>query len=139
LANFDVSAQNVATGFQYTGTWYNLMDHTTIDVTDVTTPMNIPAGEYRIYGNKQASLAIQDFEKRNAVSVYPNPVSNYFTLNEAAVKVEIYAISGQLVKSFTTNGNPDFQFGISDLRLGLYIVKATDANNKTQVMKLIKK
>jgi 1,4-alpha-glucan branching enzyme len=139
LANFDVRAQNVATGFQYAGTWYNLMDHTTINVTDVTTPINIPAGEYRIYGNKQATLAIQDFEKGNTVSVYPNPVSNYFTLNGVAVKVEIYTISGQLVKSFTTNGNPDFQFGISDLELGLYIVKATDANNKTQVMKLIKK
>ena len=139
LANFDVTAQNVATGFQYAGTWYNLMDHTTVNVTNVTTPVNIPAGEYRIYGNKQATLAIQDFEKGNAVSVYPNPVSNYFTLNGAAVKVEIYAISGQLVKSFRTNGNPDFQFNISDLKLGLYIVKAIDANNKTQVVKLIKK
>lgn len=139
LANFNVTTQNIATGFSYPGTWYNLMDNTTINVTDVNAVISIPAGEFRIYGNKQASLAIEDFEKGNAISLYPNPVSNYFILNIASVKVEIYAITGQLVKSFTTNENPDFQFGVSDLKSGLYIVKAFDANNKTQVVKFIKK
>ena len=139
LANFDVTAQNVVTGFKYTGTWYNLMDNTTINVTDVNAAINLPAGEYRIYGNKQASLAIADFEKGNAVSLYPNPVSNYFTLNVATTKVQVYAISGQLVKSFNSNGNQDFQFGVSELKTGLYIVKAIDENNKVQVMKFLKK
>jgi 1,4-alpha-glucan branching enzyme len=138
LANFNVTTQNVATGFSYTGTWYNLMDNTTINVTDVNAVMSIPAGEFRIYGNKQASLAIEDFEKGNAVGLYPNPVSNYFTLNVTAVKVEIYAITGQLLKSFTTNENPDFQFGVSDLKSGLYIVKALDTDGKIQVVKFIK-
>jgi len=139
LANFDVTAQNVATGFQYTGTWYNLMDNTAIEVTDVNATLNLPAGEYRIYGNKAASLAIENFEKGNVVSLYPNPVSNYFTLNIAAVKVQVYAISGQLVKSFVSNGSADFQFSVSDLKAGLYVVKALDQNDKIQVMKFIKK
>lgn len=138
LANFNVTTQNVATGFSYPGTWYNLMDNTTINVTDVNALISIPAGEFRVYGNKQASLAIADFEKETTVNLYPNPVSDYFTLNIASVKVEIYAISGQLVKSFTTNENPDFQFGVSDLKSGLYIVKALDANSKIQIMKFIK-
>ncbi|SEN51216.1 Por secretion system C-terminal sorting domain-containing protein [Flavobacterium sp. CF108] len=139
LANFGTSAQNVATGFPYTGTWYNLMDNTTINVTDANAAINLPAGEYRIYGNKTANLAIEDFEKGNVVSLYPNPVSNYFTLNTAFTKVQIYSISGQLVKSFASNGNADFQFGVSELQTGLYVVKASDENNKVQVMKFIKK
>ncbi|MFH6986793.1 alpha-amylase family glycosyl hydrolase [Flavobacterium collinsii] len=139
VANFDVTAQNVPTGFQYAGAWYNLMDNTTINVTDVNAPINLPAGEFRIYGNKQASLAIADFEKENSVRLYPNPVSNYFTLNVSMSKVQIYAISGQLVKSFITNGNPDFQFVVSDLKTGLYFVKAINEKGQTQVMKLIKK
>ena len=139
LANFDTTAQNVATGFPYTGTWYNLMDNTTINVTDVNTAINLPAGEYRIFGNKTANLAIEDFEKGNTVSLYPNPVSNYFTLNTAFTKVQVYSISGQLVKSFASNGNADFQFGVSELQTGLYVVKASDENNKVQVMKFIKK
>jgi hypothetical protein len=32
IANFDVTTQNVATGFPYAGTWYNLMDNTAINV-----------------------------------------------------------------------------------------------------------
>lgn len=139
LANFDVTAQNVSTGFPYAGTWYNLMDNTTINVTDVNAPINLPAGEYRIYGNKTANLAIEDFEKGSTVNLYPNPVSNHFTLNTAVSKVQIYSVSGQLVKSFASNGNVDFQFGVSELQTGLYIVKASDENGKTQVMKFIKK
>ncbi|WP_345142321.1 alpha-amylase family glycosyl hydrolase [Flavobacterium ginsengiterrae] len=139
LANFDTTAQNTPTGFPYAGTWYNLMDNTSINVTDVNAPINLPAGEYRIYGNKTANLAIEDFEKTAAVSLFPNPVSNYFTLNTAVAKVQIYSISGQLVKTFTSNENADFQFGVSELQTGLYIVKAVDQNQKTQVMKFIKK
>jgi hypothetical protein len=139
LANFDTTAQNVATGFPYTGTWYNLMDNTTIAVTDVNAAVNLPAGEYRIYGNKVANLAIDDFEKGNSVSLYPNPVSDYFTLNAGFTKVQIYSVSGQLVKSFNANAASDFQFGVSELQTGLYIVKASDENHKTQVMKFIKR
>lgn len=139
LANFDVTAKNVATGFQYTGTWYNLMDNTSLTVTDVNATINLGPGEYRIYGNTTANLSIPEFEKGNAVNLYPNPVLNHFTLNIAPVKVQVYAISGQLVKSFTPNGNTDFQYGVSELNTGLYVVKAIDEGNKVQVMKFIKK
>jgi len=138
IANFNVTTQNVATGFSYPGTWYNLMDDTTINITDVNAVMSIPAGEYRIYGNKQANLAIEDFEKGNTVSLYPNPVSDYFTLNVSVSKVEVYSISGQLVKSFMANANTDFQFSVSDLKTGLYIIKAFEDNDKIQVLKFIK-
>lgn len=138
LANFDTTAQNIATGFPYTGNWYNLMDNTIINVTDVNAPINLPAGEYRIYGNKQANLAIENFEKGNAVSLYPNPVADYFTLNFAASKVQIYSVTGQLVKTYNTNGNADFQFSVSDLTSGLYLVKTLDENNKVRVVKFIK-
>ncbi|MFB3385821.1 alpha-amylase family glycosyl hydrolase [Flavobacterium sp. LAR06] len=139
LANFDVTAKNVATGFQYTGTWYNLMDNTSMNVTDVNATINLAPGEYRIYGNKTANLAIPEFEKENSVNLYPNPVLNHFTLNITPTKVQVYAISGQLVKSFSPNGNVDFQYGVSELKTGLYVVKAVDENNKVQLMKFIKK
>jgi hypothetical protein len=64
LANFNVTTQNVPTGFPYPGTWYNLMEHLFV-VSDVNATMSIPAGEFRIYGNKVASLAIADYEKSN--------------------------------------------------------------------------
>ncbi|WP_367756807.1 alpha-amylase family glycosyl hydrolase [Flavobacterium sp. WC2430] len=140
LANFDLSAQNVATGFPYIGTWYNLMDNTSINVTNVSATINIPAGEFRIYGNKVAALAIANFEhKDNSIYLYPNPVENYFTLNSDVTKVEIFSITGQLMKSFKTNKNATFQYGVSDLGQGIYVVKAYTEENQVKVMKFIKK
>ncbi|MET3025091.1 alpha-amylase family glycosyl hydrolase [Flavobacterium sp. UW10123] len=138
LANFETTAQNMIPGFQYTGAWYNLMDNSTINVTNVNAPITIAPGEYRIYGNKQANLAIEDFEKGNQVSLYPNPVADYFTLGFTASKVDIYSITGQLVKTFNTNGNTEYQFSVNDLTSGLYLVKTFDENNKVRVVKFIK-
>ena len=138
LANFNVTTQNVATGFPYTGQWYNLMDNTTITVTNVNDPITIPAGDYRIYGNKTAFLAIADYEKSPTIVLYPNPASDYFTLNETTSKVQLFSITGQLIKSFDANKTAGSQFLVSDLNQGLYIVKAFDENNGMKVLKLLK-
>ena len=138
LANFNVTTQNVATGFPYTGEWYNLMDNTTITVANVNDLITIPAGEYRIYGNKTAFLAIADYEKLPTIVLYPNPASDYFTLNETTSKVQIFSITGQLVKSFDANKMAGSQFSVSDLNQGLYIVKTFDENNGMKVLKLLK-
>ncbi|MBO9583347.1 MAG: T9SS type A sorting domain-containing protein [Flavobacterium sp.] len=138
LANFDTTAQNMVPGFQYTGAWYNLMDNSTINVADVNAPISLAPGEYRIYGNKQANLAIEDFEKGSQVTLYPNPVADYFTLGFKTSKVDVYSVTGQLVKTFNTNGNADYQFSVSGLTSGLYLVKTFDENNKVRVAKFIK-
>ncbi|UFH46916.1 T9SS type A sorting domain-containing protein [Flavobacterium galactosidilyticum] len=62
IANFDVTTKNVPTAFQYTGTWYNLIDNKPLTVTDVNMTIAVPAGGYRIYGNKKSSL---DFTTAN--------------------------------------------------------------------------
>ena len=138
LANFELSTQNVATGFPYTGTWYNLMDNSSITVTDVDATIAIPAGDFRIYGNKVANLAIANYEKTNTIHLYPNPASSYFTLNTNTTTVQVFSMTGQLVKSFDTNHSKDTPFAISDLSKGLYMVKVLNDNNETEVMKFIK-
>lgn len=138
LTNFDVNTQNVIPNFPYTGTWYNLMDNSAVEVTSTTATIAIEAGGFRIYGNKQSTLGTDTFEVNSEIYLYPNPASNYFTLNIATSKVEIYSISGQLVKSFNVNQTKENQFPINDLNKGMYIVKALNENNKVDVMKLLK-
>ncbi|TRX21036.1 T9SS type A sorting domain-containing protein [Flavobacterium franklandianum] len=138
LTNFDVNSQNVIPNFPYIGTWYNLMDNTSFEVTSTTATIAIEAGGYRIYGNKPSTLGTDTFEVNGEIYLYPNPATNYFTLNATTSKVEIYSITGQLVKSFNANQSKENQYPISDLNSGIYLVKAVDENNEQKVMKLLK-
>lgn len=138
LANFGVTTASVPTGFPYTGTWYNLMDNSSITVTNVANPLPVEAGGFRIYGNKVAALAIESYEEAPSIKLYPNPANNYFKLNESTNKVEIISLSGQVVKSFDKNQAADHQFSISDLKTGLYMVKVLDGNNEIKIFKLLK-
>jgi hypothetical protein len=114
------------------------MDNSTIDVTSTTATIAIEAGGFRIYGNKPSTLGTEAFELNGEVYLYPNPASDYFTLNVAASKVEIYSTTGQLVKRYSANTTADYQFSISDLNQGIYLVKALNENNELKVMKLLK-
>jgi glycosidase len=138
LTNFDVNSQNVVPDFPYTGTWYNLMDNSSFEVTSTTVTIAIEAGGFRIYGNKPSTLGTDSFEVNGEIYLYPNPASNYFTLNANASKVDIYSITGQLVKSFNANQSKENHFSISDLKQGIYIVKTITDNKEAKTMKLVK-
>ena len=138
LTNFDVNTQNVVPNFPDTGTWYNLMDNTTIEVTSTTATIAIEAGGFRVYGNKPSTLGTDTFEVNGEIYLYPNPATSYFTLNTTISKVEIYSITGQLVKSFNANQSKENQYPISDLNQGIYIVKTLNENNQIKEMKLFK-
>jgi len=138
VANFDVVAKDVATGFQYTGSWYNLMDNSTYNVTDANATINLQPGEFRIYGNKTTTLTTKDFEALKSIYIYPNPASSYFTLNTNTTKVQIYSITGQLVKTYNKSQSKDHQYSISDLDNGMYFVKIYNEENQLKVMKFIK-
>ncbi|HEX9979582.1 MAG TPA: alpha-amylase family glycosyl hydrolase [Flavobacterium sp.] len=138
IANFATSAQNINPNFPYVGTWYNLMDNTPMNVTSTTATISVPAGQFRIYGNKLPALGNDHFETMSGVYLSPNPSSDYFMLSAGTSKVEVYSLTGQLVKSFTGQNDASHQFAINDLGSGIYLVKATDESNRTKSMKLVK-
>lgn len=138
LSNLDIVDQSLVPSFPYAGTWYNLMDNTSINVTDVNATLLIAAGDFRIYGNKPSTLGMTNFGLSQEVHLYPNPTSTYFTINANTSKVEIYSISGQLVKTFNASQSKDYQFNVGGLDQGIYFVKALNENNEVKVMKLIK-
>ncbi len=137
LSNFNVNSINVTPNFPYTGTWYNLMDNSTLDVTSTTQPITIEAGGFRVYGNQPAVLGTEHFNALNYINVTPNPSSGYFSINADLTKVMIYSITGQLVKSFDGKLKSDI-YEISDLNRGVYLVKVFDINHNEKTLKLIK-
>lgn len=136
ISNFSVTSQNINPQFPYTGTWYNLMNNSEIQVTDVNAVINLPAGEFRIYGNKQVELGSDDFVAQKAV-LYPNPANTQFTLTVGAEKIELYSINDQLIKTFG-NTQPYQILDINGLSQGLYLVKVTDVNKNQSTLKLVK-
>lgn len=137
LANMSVASQTITADFPYIGTWYNLMDNTSLSVGVTNMAITIEPGGFRIFGNQQA-LGTEDFDVMDFVSLAPNPASDYFTINALMDKVEIYSITGQLVKSFKSGQIEDYQYDVADLNKGVYLVKATNENNQSKTMKLIK-
>lgn len=137
LANFSVAAQNINPSFPYTGTWYNLMDDTPITVTNTTAPINIPAGQFRIFGNQVSTLNNEQFEPMAHIHLYPNPANDSFVLSGEPVLVEVYSMTGQRVRQFR-NPQPGFVYDIAGLSAGLYLVKITDTNSASKTLRLVK-
>jgi len=139
LANMSVASQSINPSFPYTGTWYNLMDNTPINVTSTTATITLAPGTFRVYGNQPANtLSNDDYNALANVSLYPNPTSGSFSIKGQVYRVEVYSITGQRVKLYENITSEDYQFDINDLNSGIYLVKAYDGNNNSSTMKLIK-
>lgn len=138
LANFSVANLDIVADFPFTGTWHNLMDNSTLSVSNTAMNINIESGGFRIFGNAPAALSTTDFNPLVGISLVPNPASTYFTIDSRSfTKVHIYSMTGQLVRTFE-NQPENYQYPISDLNQGVYFVKVSDENNHNQTLKLIK-
>jgi len=137
LANFDVVSQTVNTNFPTGGNWYDLMDETG-NTTYSASTITIPAGQFRIFGNEQSTLSSDDFQNNTSFNIYPNPVNTSFKTNKALNNLQVFDITGKLVKSFKGNFTENDTFDISDLTQSIYLVKIENENGQTLTTKLIK-
>jgi 1,4-alpha-glucan branching enzyme len=138
IANFSVGSQNINPSFPYTGTWYDLMDNSSFQVSNTTATITVPPGQFRIFGNQSGLLSVDTMDLTEDIVLAPNPAHDYFTVNANLSKVEIYSITGQMVKSFNNEFTQDTSFDISDLSRGVYIVKVINAYHQEKTMKLMK-
>lgn len=67
------------------------------------------------------------------VAVYPNPTSDIINFTDF-VSVELYNLSGSMVKSSSTFVN---QLNLSGISKGMYVAKLTDKQGKTKLTKVI--
>lgn len=142
LANFDVTSQNITPDFPYTGIWYDLMDPTgatTINITNVSSPLGIAAGQFKMYGNAQAqTLSTTTFSNNELIALYPNPTQTSFSINRDVKKLSIYDVSGKLIKTFKGDFTKDTSFNIQNISKGLYLVQIENELGATKTTKLIK-
>ncbi len=75
--------------------------------------------------------------KKNGISVFPNPASDYIQLNILQHNnriIKIYTLEGSLVKEFSNAGN---SYNISFLDKGIYMLKI-ESGNEIENIKLVK-
>jgi len=135
VTNFSDSSYDHS-GFPYTGTWVNLMDNTTFNVTSTSQTIPVEAGGFRVFGN-QMPLSISTENPLENVVLYPNPAHGEFYINANLNEVEIYNMKGQLVKSYKGNFETNQAYDISALTGGVYLVKLKDQIGFTKSLKLI--
>nr|WP_179351307.1 alpha-amylase family glycosyl hydrolase [Winogradskyella vidalii] len=141
LANFDVTSQSITTNFPsgVTSTWYDLMDATgNTTVSNTASSITIPAGQFRILGNQPTNVLGVEDQVWASFSIYPNPSQASFSINANVTNVEIYDLSGKMVRSFNGSYSKTDSFDISSLISGMYMVKVQNDNNQTLTTKLIK-
>jgi len=139
ISNFTTSTQNVNPNFPYGGIWYDLMDETGgTTISGTTTSVSLASGEFKIYGNAEALLSNEDIIEETGLKVYPNPTQNAFFINQRANTVQVYDITGKLVKVFNGNFAENYAFDISNLTNSIYIVKLTNELGIQHTTKLIK-
>lgn len=95
-----------------------------------------------LYVYNCSTLAVEDVNKQNGISVFPNPTSGFVTIqntrNSDLKTVEIYNVAGQLIKNFKLNsGTNKASLDMSQLLNGTYIlkVKSESENNTVKVIK----
>lgn len=103
LANFDVVQQAVLADFPHTGTWYNLMNDGTINVSSTTQTITLDPGEYIIYGNQEASLSTKDNSLGNHIQLVENPAKEHILIDvgissEYSLAWKLYNVSGVELK-----------------------------------------
>jgi hypothetical protein len=97
---------------------------------DIT--LNRVTGDY----NFTTTMSVNQFGD-TSFSLVPNPTKGMFTINADVTKVQIFNLTGQLVKSFN-NAAANESLSISELNQGVYFAKVTDSNLNEKTIKLIK-
>ncbi|WP_235817876.1 alpha-amylase family glycosyl hydrolase [Formosa haliotis] len=139
ISNFDTTTKTVDPDFPSNGTWYDLMDETGSTTISATNAITLAPGAFKIYGNNlPKSLSVEDDSLKKSFAIFPNPSQNSFKVNQAVETVNIYDITGKLVKRFSGSFNAQHQFNISNLPASLYLVNITNNQGTTQTAKLIK-
>lgn len=145
LANFTTTSQNVVPNFPFPANWVNLMDNSTIAVTDTAAPITIEAGGFRIFGNTSALATEEVAGAKDIVSLLlmQNPVSNGIaTVRYSNAKngvLSIYDLSGKEVKSIkTTKDKGDQSFVLDGLKSGIYIIQLKSEKGATATKMIVK-
>ena len=122
FCNADVVSQDVYTGFQHTGRWYDYFSGDSLEVTNTQMTINLKAGEFRVFldhrlpvPDMKIDVGVKTLLASNFESyVYPNPFNNSISItyelpSTQKVSISVYDMYGKkvttLIDGMQTAGN----------------------------------
>lgn len=83
-------------------------------------------------------LNTTEFEANGLISIYPNPASNFFSINSKYdFKLTLINQLGQTIKHFDISAGQESKIQISDLQNGLYFLNGSSSEGKIISKKII--
>ena len=132
IGNFSLTNQNINPVFQETGTWYDLLNEDEVlEVSNTNTLINLNPGEFKVYGNKPATLSTKELFLEDTVYLYPNPSKNTFQVSVEASSLIIYDIRGKKIKEYKGSFEKNKQFSVTGLEKGVYLVITNTTKGKS--------
>ncbi len=140
LGNFDVVTGSVTPNFYSLGTWYEYFSGDSLTVSSTDAPIELKAGEYRIYSNRryQYPYDVNTIAAgTSSVTVMPNPVTDLCTIEisypgNASCKADIFDMNGKPVTSLY-NGNLSNKISLQwkPSSPGIYVLKVLTGKQLT--------
>ncbi len=162
VGNFDVSFANASFTFSKTGTWFDFVSGSSLEVDDVVQEFNLAPGEFRIYTSEPVVPAEEGVfyetgknsfgELPSEFSLepnFPNPFNPSTNLRyevpvESHVRIDVYDVLGRKVSELVNEemhgrGTFTVTFDGAQLSSGVYIARLISGNTTLiQKMTLIK-
>ena len=138
VGNFDVQPVQVNPEFQKTGTWYNYLTGTTLNVSSTTATLTLQPGEYAVYTSRKVEKPSLVLGTKSAAAatlqlrVQPNPASavaqlRYELPQAATVEVTVTNLLGATVQTLPATresaGSKSVTLPLHNLANGVYIVR----------------
>jgi len=90
-------------------------------------------------GDLDSTLGVENIDNKiENMVLYPNPTRNSFSINKDVSQLQIFDITGKLIKEFKDNSEKGTLFDISNLPPSMYFVKTENLNGDSHTSKLIK-
>lgn len=142
LSNFEFYKLHMHDESSNDGNHGNYIDSMTVDIITQYYTKHLRTIKYYYYETTKSTststaTALTDNTSTIDISVYPNPCIDNISINgiDSEVKVDLYDLSGRVVKSeYTTK-----DVNVSELPRGTYIIKVSNENELLSTQKILKK
>jgi glycosidase len=152
LGNFDVKTGNFVPGFTHTGTWYEYFTGQPLEVTNLSLPVSLEAGEYKLYTDvllpvPQIHTGLPEGAGEGRfMKVFPNPSEDFSIRvnldNPSWLTLQVFDLEGRKVDEIFNgrlqSGSQEFEWSGSETGVspGIYLLKAI-TEDQMEVLKLI--